>query len=103
MDEQTIGFQGRHKDKKKIKSKREGDDFMADCYFDNSVSCSFNFRNMPPPIKCVRLKLSILCSRVLGLFDALSNSNYKFWVDNMHSSANFLVQSLNYKAHAMVE
>ena len=29
VDEQTIGFQGRHADKQKSKCKREGDDFVA--------------------------------------------------------------------------
>ena len=57
-DEKTIDFQGRHKDKHKIKHKREGDGFTYDFYCDNIFAHYFHFRNMPPPMKHVRLKLS---------------------------------------------
>ena len=83
MDEQAIDFQGRHEDEQKIKHKRERDGFRADYYCDNGFACSFHFRNMLPPINHVRLKLSTLHSRVLGLFDAFIDINHKCWVDNM--------------------
>ena len=42
-------------------------------------------------------------STVLGLFDAFTDSDCKFWVDNLHAPVNFVVQSLNHKLHAIVE
>ena len=77
VDEQTIGFQDRHADKLKIKFKREGDGFMADCWCDDGFTYSFYFRNMPPPQKHLRLKSSAFHSRVLGLFDTLPHQHYK--------------------------
>ena len=68
-------FQGSHEDEQKIK-KNEEDGFMDDFYCDDGFSCSFNFRNMPPLIKHVGLKLSALHRRVLCIFDALPDSNF---------------------------
>ena len=76
---------------------------MADCYCDNEIACAFYFRSMRPPTNYVRLKLSASCSRVLGRFDVFPDVNHKHWVDNMHVSINYAVQSLKCKAHAMVE
>ena len=76
-DEQNIGFQGSHKEKHKIKWKHEGDIFMADYCCDNGFTCSFHFRSMPPPINHVRLKLSALWSRALGLFDTFPDGDFK--------------------------
>ena len=90
VDDKTIGFQGRYKEKQKIKFKREGDGFMADCCCKNGFMHSFYFRNMPAPIKCLRLKLSPLCIRVLGLLIALSHSNCRYWADNFHIPDKFL-------------
>ena len=50
-DKQTIGFQGKHKDKKKIAYKREGDGFQCDAVGEDGYTYSFYFRNEPPPIK----------------------------------------------------
>ena len=62
---------------KKIKHKREGDGFIADCYCDNGFTCSFLFRNAHSSINHMRLKLRVFHSRVLGLFDELTDSKYK--------------------------
>ena len=75
IDEKTIGVQGRHADEMKIKHKREGNGFMVDCWCDDGFTCSFHFKNMPAPIKYLRLKLSPLYGRVLGLFDTLLCQN----------------------------
>ena len=77
VDTETIRFQGRHKNKQKIKHKREGHGFMTECCCDNSFARSSRFRNMLPPIKKTTLKLSALHSRVLGLLHALPDSNCK--------------------------
>ena len=76
---------------------------MADCWCDNGFTHSFHFRNVPPPKKHLRLKLSALNSRVLGLFDTLPDKNYKCWVDNLCTSVNFIIHALKHKAHVMIE
>ena len=76
---------------------------MADYYCDNGFAHYFHFRNMSPPIKQMRLKLSTLNSRVLGLFDMLPDSNYKNLVDNLHASINVVVQQLKHKVYVMLE
>ena len=90
MHEQNIDFEGMHQDKQKIKCKSEGDVFMANCYCDNGFTNSFHFRKMIHLINCTRLKLSTLHSRVLGLFHAFPDINYKHWVDNLHAFVNFV-------------
>ena len=67
------------------------------------VITGFNFMKMPTPIEHLRLKLSLLHSRVLGLFHTLPHQNCRFWVDNLFISMNFLVHALKHKLHMMVE
>ena len=50
-DEQTIGFQGKHKDKKKILYKKEGDGFQCDAVGEDGYTYCFYFRNEPLPIQ----------------------------------------------------
>ena len=103
VDEQTIGFQGKHVDKLKIKFKRAGDGFMCDAWCDAGFTYTFYFRNEPAPKKYLRLKLSALHARCLSLFDDLPDSNYRCWVDNLHASINFLVHALKHKSKVMIE
>ena len=103
MHEQTIEFQGRHADKQKIKHKREGDGFMADCWCNNGFANSFYFRNMSPFKKHLRLKMYTLHSRVLSIFDALPDRNYKCWVEKLCTSVNFIIHALKHEDHVMVE
>ena len=58
---------------------------------------------MPPPIKHVILKLMFLNSRLLVLFDEFPDVNCKYWVDNVHTSVNFVAQSLKHESYSMVE
>ena len=51
----------------------------------------------------MRLKLSTLNSIVLVSFDAFPDINHKYWVDNLHASIKFVVQSLKHKSHVMLE
>ena len=76
---------------------------MADCYCDNGFTCSFLFRNAHSSINHMRLKLRVFHSRVLGLFDELTDSKYKCQTDNLHASVNCVVQSLKHKVHTMLE
>jgi len=49
VDEQTIGFRGRHEDKLRITYKKEGDGFQCDALCDDGFTYSFYFRNELPP------------------------------------------------------
>ena len=62
---------------------------MDNCNCDNGFACLFNFRNAPPPMKHVRLKLSNFHSRVSDLFETFPDIDKKFLVDNLRTSANF--------------
>ena len=45
IDEQDIGFQGRHKDKQRITFKKVGDGFLVDALCADGYTYSFYFRN----------------------------------------------------------
>ena len=52
IDEQIIGFQGAHEDKKRISEKIEGDGFQSDSVnVEGGYTWAFYFRNQPPPPK----------------------------------------------------
>ena len=88
-DEQTVGFQGHHKDKMRITYKKEGDGFMADCICSDGYTYNFHFRHQPPSQKLIQLGLSPLHSRVAGLVSQLPDQNYTLGMDNLYNSAKF--------------
>ena len=54
VDEQTIGFQGRHGAKLRITYKREGDGFQCDALCDDGYTYTFYFRHQPAPEKYLK-------------------------------------------------
>ena len=54
VDEQTIGFQGRHGAKLRITYKREGDGFQCDALRDGGYTYTFYFRHQPAPEKYLK-------------------------------------------------
>jgi hypothetical protein len=93
VDEQTIGFQGRHPDKLRITYKQEGDGFQCDAISDDGYTYSFYFRNQPPPDKYIKSGYSPLHARVSWLFDCLKSKHHKVGMDNLYMSAKFCRQS----------
>jgi Transposase IS4 len=89
VDEQTIGFQGRHADKLRITSKAEEDEFQADCICYNGFTYALHFQNEPPPTKYTSKGLSPLHSQVMWLFDHLKDRHHRLWMDNLYLSAKF--------------
>ena len=89
IDEQTIGFQGRHADKQRITYKKEGDGFQCDAVCDSGFTFSFYFRNQPAPDKYIKAGFSPLHSRVMALFDKLKEDHHNVWFDNLYLSARF--------------
>jgi hypothetical protein len=89
VDEMTIGFQGSHKDKRRITYKAEGDGFQCDALCQEGYCYQHYFRNDPAPKKYVALGLSPLHARVMWLFDSLVDDHHQIGMDNLYNSAAF--------------
>ena len=87
-DEQTIGFQGNHRDKQRITYKKEGDGFLADTICSDGYTYAFHFRHQPASPKIMEgAKCSPLHARVLGLISQLPHKYYTMGLDNLYMSA----------------
>ena len=86
-DEQTIGFQGNHRDKQRITYKAEGDGFLADCICSDGYTYSFHFRHQPASQKIMEAcGCSPLHTRVIGLISQLPDKGYTLGMDNLYMS-----------------
>ena len=86
IDEQTIGFQGRHADKIRVTYKNAGDGFQADAICADGYTFNWYFRNQPAPQHFLNKGFSPLSSRVLCLLSQLPNKNYVCGMDNLYMS-----------------
>ena len=87
-DEQTVGYQGNHKDKQRITYKREGDGFLADCICSDGYTFAFHFRHQEASTKIMKtFDCSPLHARVLGLISQLPDKYYTLGMDNLYNSA----------------
>ncbi len=68
VDEITMRFKGRHRDKLRINCKIEGDGFQAYALCDDGYTYQVYMRNDPAPDKYLKQSLSPLHSRVMTLF-----------------------------------
>jgi hypothetical protein len=89
IDEQTIGFQGRHADKLGITYKAEGNGFQCDVICQEGYTYQVYFRNEPPPTQYTSKGISPLHARCLWLFDSLKDKHHRCWMDNLYLSAKF--------------
>jgi hypothetical protein len=89
VDEMTIGFQGSHKDKRRITYKAEGDGFQCDALCQEGYCYQHYFRNDPAPKQYLKLGLSPLHARVMWLFDSLHDLHHQIGMDNLYNSAAF--------------
>ena len=96
VDEQTIGFQGRHALKLRITYKKEGNGFQCDALCDDGYTFIFFFHHDPPPKQYTNTGLSPLHSRVMNLFDGLSDQYHECGVDNLYMSAKFCKDAFNH-------
>eukprot|EP01043_Picozoa_sp_COSAG02_P009074 COSAG02_NODE_302_length_25234_cov_43.365307_14_plen_804_part_00 len=87
VDEQTVGFQGRHFAKQRITYKREGDGFQCDAVCDNGYTFAFIFRQETAPPS--GLGLSPLHERVMYLLKTLPNDWTRIFMDNLYNSVKF--------------
>ncbi|CAB9519576.1 unknown protein [Seminavis robusta] len=102
VDEQTIGFQGRHVDKLRITYKAEGDGFQCDVLCEEGFTYAVYFRNEPPPAKYIRQGFSPLHARVLWLFDQLRDNYHRVWMDNLYLSAKFVKGCYNHERKVLI-
>ena len=89
VDEQTIGFQGRHALKLRITYKKEGDRFQCDALCDSGYAYTSFFRHENPPKKYIDQGLSPLHARLMFLFDSMEDKYHECGVDNLYMSAKF--------------
>ena len=102
IDEMTIGFQGRHRDKRRITYKRAGDGFQCDALCENGYTYQVYFRNHPAPAKYLQMKLSPLHCRVMSLFDTLQDRNHICGMDNLYNSATFCRNAYTHDKRVLV-
>jgi len=102
VDEQTIGFQGRHADKMRINFKKVGDGFQCDVICDSGFTYCAYFRNVPPPDKYIKAGFSTIHARVLWLFDHLQDLHHRVWMDNLFLSASFCRACWNHPKKVMI-
>lgn len=102
VDEMTMGFQGRHPDKKRITYKAEGDGFQCDALAQEGYCYQFYMRNDPPPNKYRKQGLSPLHSRVMALFDTVYDLFHHGGFDNLYNSVNFCRAAFNHTYKVLV-
>jgi hypothetical protein len=102
VDEQTVGFQGRHADKLRITYKKEGYGFQCDALCDDGFTYAFYFRNHPAPKKYTKMGLSPLHSRVMALFDTMCDKNHRVGMDNLYMSAKFAKAAYNHTNQVLI-
>jgi hypothetical protein len=102
VDEQTIGFQGKHQDKLRVTYKREGDGFQADTLCERGFTYGVYFRNEQPAVKYTRQGYSPLHARVLWLFDLLTDNHHRIWMDNLYLSAKFVKACYNHDRKVLI-
>jgi hypothetical protein len=96
IDEQSIGFQGKHIDKLRVTYKAEGDGFQADALCQDAFTYALYYRNDPAPKKYLDTGLSPLHSRVMWLFDRVEDKYHRCMMDNLYMSAKLCRVSFNH-------
>ena len=102
IDEQTVGFQGRHSDKLRISYKAEGDGFQCDVICQEGYTYQVYFRNEPPPAEYISKGVSPLHARCLWLFDSLKELYHRCFADNLYLSAKFAKACLNHQKKVLI-
>ncbi|KAK3240642.1 hypothetical protein CYMTET_49530 [Cymbomonas tetramitiformis] len=90
LDEQDAGFQGKCAFKDKIKYKKEGDGFLADCICEQGYTYTFHFRHDPTPFPLTQQAASDLHNRCLLLIKRPKFDWNRIWMDNLFTSRRFI-------------
>mgnify|MGYP003894362215 CR=1 FL=1 len=89
IDEQTLGFKGKHSMKLRISYKREGDGFQCDAVCESGYTFAFWFRHGEAPTlpkEFKHLDLSPTACRVVWLAQQLPNEWTEIYMDNLFNS-----------------
>jgi len=89
IDEQTLGFKGKHGMKLRISYKREGDGFQCDAICESGYTFAFWFRHGDAPVLSKEFKhldLSPTARRVVWLAQQLPNAWTEIYMDNLFNS-----------------
>jgi len=102
--EQTVGFQGKHKDKQRITYKKKGDGFLSDCICSDGFTFAFHFRHHQEASQKLmdHFNCSPIHTRVLGLISQLPNTHYILGMDNLFNSAKLCRKALAMDQNVMV-
>ena len=96
VDEMTMGFKGRNRDKRQITYKAEGDGLQADALCDDGYTYQVYLFNDTAPKKYLKQGLSLLHSRTMALFDSLEDYYHHIGMDNLYNSAAFCRAAYNH-------
>lgn len=87
IDEQTLGFKGKHGMKLRITYKNEGDGFQCDAICERGYTFSFYFRHGDAPrVGHADLNLSPTARRVVWLVQRMTNDWTRVFMDNLFNS-----------------
>ena len=97
VDEMDIGFQGRHKDRHRVRYKKVGDVFLVDALCAEGYTYSWYFRNQLAPRKWIDYGLLPMHGRVMSLFEQIpeKTGDYICGMDNLYNSSKFAKKALN--------
>jgi hypothetical protein len=101
IDEQMIGFQGKHKDKKRITYKAEGDGFQNDALCQDGYTYQFYFRNKLEPTYWKKKGLSPFY-RVMALYDTSKDKYNHCVMDSLYNSATFCRASFTHPNNVLI-
>jgi hypothetical protein len=102
IDEQTMGFQGRHADKLRISYKTEGDGFQCEAMSQDGFTYVVYFRNVTAPRNYLIKGLSPLHSRCLWMMDFLRDKGHRIHMDNLYLSAKFAKACFNHPMQVLI-
>ena len=93
VDEQIIGFKGRHADKLRITYKAEGDGFQCGALCSDGYTYVFYFQNVPAPPNYLEKGQSALHAWVMWLFDHLKSKHHRCGMDKSYTPAKFFKEA----------
>jgi Transposase IS4 len=102
IDEQTMGFQGRHADKLRISYKTEGDGFQCEAMGQDGYTYVVYFRNVPAPSHYIKNGLSPLHARCLWMMSFLRDKGHRVHMDNLYLSAKFAKACFNHEMNVHI-
>ena len=84
IDEKTVGFKGRHQDKRQITHKAEGGGFKIYVICYHGFTNDFCLINKPPSKKYTDIELSPLHARYFHFFNPLRDNFHECHFDHLH-------------------